>query len=172
MYKKILLSIFCILSGTAMASENNFFSGYINACNHPEVYERFQKDLCKESTNKMGIDICKKGNLTLPHDVASVAQPFTMKDDGGSFLFEIKLSPGINFGGNNIIAIEQTTNNAIGVWRAALVTDEKDINKVKSNIKKSGLKLKSEENPVLGKVQATVLKDDDKRIKIVCDVSN
>ena len=173
MFKKAsLIFAFGIFSVSAHAQKiPDFFSGYVNACNQPAVYEKFQKDLCVAKDNQMGIEICEKGKLTLPQNIK--ASKFTMnKAEGGDFVFYVPLTEPIDFGGNKVIAIEQKTNNAIGVWTSLLVMKEKDIKKVQSNFKQSAIKFKSEENPVLGKVKAQVIKDEDNKIKLMCDLSN
>lgn len=173
MFKKVSLIVaFGIFSVSAHAQKvPEFFSGYVDGCNQSEVYEKFQKDLCVAKNNQMGIEICEKGKLSLPTNVKASA--FSMEQvDGGDFLFNIPLEQEISFGGNTVVAIEQRTNNAIGVWSAALVVKESDVKKVKENFKNSGIKFKSTENPVLGKVQTQIIKDEDKKVKLVCDLSN
>lgn len=169
--KKIFLIAAISLIAFSAQAQDKFLNGYINACEPTPQYIKFQKDLCKFSNKKDSIGECKFGKVSLPVPYSNLVDSHTVKNNGDHTNFEVKLKPGMKFAGNNVVGIEQWTGHENGIWGGALILEESSIKQVKKNITASGVKLKQIKNE-MGESGAEVLEGEDKRVRVVCDLSN
>lgn len=170
--KKTLIVLATSLCAITAQAQDNFLSGFVNACNHPEVYRNFQKDLCKSVIGKDDFERCQLGAITLPPYVASLVKSHKLIDHTEHTLFQVNLKSGLEFAKNKITALEQWSGHSNGIWGTALVIDTKDIKSVNQKIKQSGLKIKHIDDEMIGDVGMNVVKGDDGYVRLVCDVSN
>lgn len=170
--KKTLLILATSLCAMTAQAQDNFLSGFVNACEHPDSYRKFQKDLCKTVIGKDDFERCELGKITLPTQVASLVKSHKLIDHTEHTLFQVNLKPGLEFAKNKITALEQWSGHSNGIWGTALVIDSKDMKAVNQKIKQSGLKIKHAKDEMIGDVGMTVAKGDDGYVRLVCDVSN
>lgn len=170
--KKTLFILVTSLFAMSAQAQDNFLSGFVNACEHSDSYRNFQKDLCKPVIGKDDFERCELGKITLPANIASLVKTHKLTDHTEHTLFQVKLKPGLEFAKNKIISLEQWTGHSNGIWGTALVVDTKDIKSVNQKIKQSGLKIKTLKDTDIGDVGMTVDKGDDGYVRLICDMSN
>lgn len=168
--KKLIFMMASLVAFNAQA-QDNFFSGFANACKHPKAYQNFQQNLCKSVVDKEGNEHCALGSITLPENIKSLVASNTLKNNIDHTSFDINLKPGITFANNNIVAIEQWSGHSNGIWGTALVVEDKNIKSVNQKIKASGIKIKRIKDPDFGDIGMQVAKGDDGKVRLVCDTS-
>lgn len=171
MKKLLLATTLSILSLSSFAQEE-FLSGFANACQQSKSYQNFQKNLCKTSFDKDNNEHCTLGRISLPKPVNSLVLSHKLTNNFDSTLFEIKLKPGLEYAHNKIIGIEQWSGHSNGIWGTALVTDDHSEKSVNQKIKQSGIKIKVLKDTHIGDISMVVAKGDDGFVRLICDTSN
>lgn len=143
----------------------NFLQGFVKACQHPASYEQFQQSLCKGKQD----GTCGKGTVILPENWSGSITKFEPHPE--YTLFEVKLTEPLRFEGATVNALEVWRGHENGIVGSALILAEKTTKEVGKKFKLNKTKIQTIKSE-LGNQGAQVVVGKDKRVRVMCDLSN